>query len=331
MSAELTVATTAEILDRSARAVRRLHMLHDLYAPASRRVLTSAGLQAGMNIADVGCGVGVTTRMLAELTGPTGAVVAIDIDPGHLKHAKTCCGGLRNVSFWRADACRTGLPRGVYDLVYSRFLLVHLSNPLDGLREMRALLRPGGILVVEESDFASAGSEPPTAIDAFGTLFADFAPTLGLDMSVGRTLFHTVVRAGLHDVNVGIHQPAITRGENRVFLKWSVEEAGPAFVDAGVITAEALDCTLREMQHAIDDPAVLILAPQMFSVSARNPECVAADLNAIDCGRMRYGKRSPFTPQRRPSGGALPSAQLPCTNLYAIEPSGCSLEGRKAY
>ena len=59
------------------------------------------------------------------------------------------------------------------------------------------------------------------------------------------------------------------RGENRVFLKSSVAEAGSAFVDAGLISAAGLEKTLSEMQDAIDDPNVVVLAPRMSLVWAR--------------------------------------------------------------
>jgi hypothetical protein len=56
----------------------------------------------------------------------------------------------------------------------------------------------------------------------------------GLDYRIGRRLFHLVMAAGFTDLNMEIHQPAITKsGQDRLFLKWSVEEAGPALVNAG--------------------------------------------------------------------------------------------------
>jgi hypothetical protein len=66
-----------------------------------------------------------------------------------------------------------------------------------------------------------------------------------------------------------VHQPAIRKSENRYLLKWSVEEAGPAFVDAGLITATQLKQTLSEMQEAIDNPDVVVLMPRMSLVWAR--------------------------------------------------------------
>ena len=51
----------------------RLRILHDLYGPGTRRALLDAGLRRGMWVADLGCGVGLVTALLAELVGPGGA------------------------------------------------------------------------------------------------------------------------------------------------------------------------------------------------------------------------------------------------------------------
>jgi ubiquinone/menaquinone biosynthesis C-methylase UbiE len=261
-------------LATGAAAVRRLHVLHDIYAPAGRRVLLDAGLRKGMKVADFGCGVGVVTRMLGEMVGPSGSVTGIDVNGQQLTEAAAWCEsqGVFNTSFVNADACHTGLPRGSFDLVYCRFLLLHLPDPMSCLREMREVLRPGGIIVVEDGDLASAESIPPTAIDAFAHLFCRFGPLRGLNYSLAKDLYHMVIGAGFTDVDVEIHQPAITRGENRSFLKWSVEEAGPTFVNAGIITPERLADTLTEMQKAIEDDEVLILAPRMSLVSGRKTD-----------------------------------------------------------
>jgi SAM-dependent methyltransferase len=245
--------------------------LHDIYSPAGRRALLQAGLTRGMRVADFGCGVGVVTRMLAEMVGPTGSVTGIDIDRGQLEQAGELCDreGLTNVSFVEATAYTTGLPRNSFDLVYCRFLLIHLSQPAACLREMKDVLKPGGILVVEDGDLASATSVPPSAMDAFADLFTRLGVARGLNYSLGRDLYHLVLKAGFTNANLEINQPAIIRGQNRLFLKWSVEEAGPALVDAGVVTADELARTLSAMQSAANDPSILILPPRMSIVSAR--------------------------------------------------------------
>jgi SAM-dependent methyltransferase len=254
-------------------AVRRLKALHHVYAPAGRRVLVQAGLRQGMRVADFGCGVGAVTRMLAEMVGPAGHVTGIDVSGAQLAQARDYCAesGLANVSFVEASATSTGLPRESFDLAYCRFLLLHLTDPAACLREMQAVLKPGGILVVEDGDLTAVGSIPPSSINAFSDLFGRLGPTRGLDYALSRNLYHMVQAAGFPVVDIEIHQPAIARGEARFLPKWSIDEAGPGCVAAGLITDDELRQILADMQRDTEDERLLILAPPMSQVWARKP------------------------------------------------------------
>ncbi|HXA52774.1 MAG TPA: methyltransferase domain-containing protein [Candidatus Acidoferrum sp.] len=261
------------VLATGTAAVHRLWLLHGIYSPAGKRVLLQAGLRQGMKIADFGCGVGATTRMFAEMTGRFGRVTGIDVHAAQLDEARQACanGGLANVTFHHADACDTKLPAESFDLAYCRFLLLHLTNPADCIREMMRVLKPGGLLVIEDGDLASAESIPPTAMNAFAEAFSKLGPIRGVNYSISRDLFHMVRAAGIPEPELEIHQPAITRGDARFFLKWSVQEAGPALVNAGVLTQAELDRTLKEMEAAVEDLNVLILPPKMSIVWGRKP------------------------------------------------------------
>ena len=102
---------------------------------------------------------------------------------------------------------------------------------------MGALLKPNGILVCEDGDLTSAGSEPPSALGAFADLWGRLGPERGLDYTLGRRLFQMVLAAGFPAPEITFNQPVLARGENKRLLELSVAEAGPAFVDAGLITA----------------------------------------------------------------------------------------------
>jgi SAM-dependent methyltransferase len=258
-------------LATGALAVGRLNVLHRVYSPVGQEVLTFAGLKAGMRIADFGCGPGMMSRLLACLTGPTGRVTGIDLHAAQLEQARALCAKdeLSNTEFIEADACNTGLPSGKFDLVYCRFLLLHLPDPAACLREMWRVLKPGGIVVVEDGDLASAESIPATALNAFSDLFSRLGPIRGVDYSLANRLPQLVMDAGFAGVGLRVHQPAERAGATGLLLKWSVQEAGPAFVNSGLITKEELERTLADMQIAAQDPAVLALAPRMSLVWGR--------------------------------------------------------------
>jgi SAM-dependent methyltransferase len=97
----------------------RLRLLHDLYGPGTRRLLADAGLRPGMRVADLGCGVGMVTALLAELVDPRGHVVGIDASAAQLARARERLNAGGSItSFVEASATDTGLPPGSFDLVY---------------------------------------------------------------------------------------------------------------------------------------------------------------------------------------------------------------------
>jgi SAM-dependent methyltransferase len=225
-----------------------------------------------MRVADLGCGVGLVTAVLAELVGPDGHVVGVDASAAQLAQARDRLPpGGTNVRFVEASATATGLPPASFDLVYCRFLRLHLPEPDRALREMWALLKPGDILVCEDGDLTSAGSEPPSALDAFADLWGRLGPVRGVDYTLGRRLYHMVQAAGFPAPEVTFNQPVVARGESKRFLELSVAEAGPAFVEAGLIAAGELERTLVDMRRLRADEAVLAVMPRMAQVWARKP------------------------------------------------------------
>ena len=258
------------VLATGQAAANRLRILHDVYGPGARRVLIDAGIKPGMRVADLGCGVGMTTALLAELVGSTGEVVGVDLSAAQLAQAQELMPSeFSNVKFVEASATDTGLPYGSFDLVYSRFLLIHLVEPVAALREMHRLLKPGGILVCEDGDLTTAGSEPTTALNMFADLFGRLGPKWGVDYTLGRRLFQLVLAENFSDVEITYNQPIVARGEKKRLAELSVAEAGPSFVNAGLITEQALEQTLAEMFRAAEDESVLAVMPRMSQVWAR--------------------------------------------------------------
>jgi len=258
------------VLATGQAAVRRLEILEQVYGVGTRKVLQHCGLRSRMRVADIGCGVGMVTRLLSKLVGPDGTAVGVDVSAEQLEQARLLANanGQKNVTFFEGDAVDTGLPHASFDLVYCRFLLLHLRQPEAALRQMHKLLRPGGILVCEDGDLTSAGSIPASALNAFADLFGRLGPIRGVDYTLSRNLNRLVLEAGFAHPDIRVHQPAIAMGEAKSLLLLSVIEASPAFIDTGLISPEQLHSTVAEMRCATYDSKVLALMPRMSQVRA---------------------------------------------------------------
>jgi SAM-dependent methyltransferase len=253
-------------------AANRLRILHNVYGPGARELLVRAGIQPGMSVVDLGCGVGMTTQLLAELVGPAGEVVGVDYSAAQVEQARALLPAkFSNVRFVEASATDTGLPREAFDLVYSRFLLIHLQDPESALREMHELLKPEGIFTVEDGDLTSGSSEPPSKLEEFSRLFGALGPKWGVDYTLGRRLFHLVLNARFSQVEITFNQPVFADGENKRLMELSVAEAGPSFVAAGILSRERLNQTVAEMRRLAEDRTVLAIMPRMSQVWARKP------------------------------------------------------------
>jgi ubiquinone/menaquinone biosynthesis C-methylase UbiE len=119
-----------------------------------RQLLTAAGVQPGDRVLDIGCGPGYFARMLAEAVGPQGSVVGIDAAPEMIEYASRKARRLANCQFETGAAETLAFPDSSFDVVGSSLMMHHIPAELrlQAAREMRRVLRPGGILLL--SDFS---------------------------------------------------------------------------------------------------------------------------------------------------------------------------------
>lgn len=149
--------TGSYLLANQASELERLQLQSHVWEPAGRALLAELPRSANCRAADIGCGVMGWLRVLSEFVGPHGSVVGTDIDARMIERANDFvkAEALANVTIVADDLFRSELAAATFDLVHARFQIAPLGRAAEQLLAYRRLLRPGGILVVEDPDMGS--------------------------------------------------------------------------------------------------------------------------------------------------------------------------------
>jgi 2-polyprenyl-3-methyl-5-hydroxy-6-metoxy-1,4-benzoquinol methylase len=259
------------ILETGAKDVERLQLLEQAYGPQSEALLLRAGLREGLRIVEVGCGSGNMSCWLAEQVGPSGSVVGLDRSAGQVEQAckQAMTRGLRNVQFQVADAYKPGLPESSFDMAYCRLVLMHLTHPIEALRAMRELVRPGGQVLCEEMDLNHWFVDPPSAL--MHHLFK-LNIVLGArnreHFTLGASLHHLFREVGFSAPEVSANFPLLLRGKSKRLVGMSFVEFSPQLVRAGLATQTEVDAIAAEAARVADDETTLFGLPLVVQVRA---------------------------------------------------------------
>jgi SAM-dependent methyltransferase len=112
--------------------------------PFSDAALIRAAVAPGERVIDIGCGCGATALQLAELVGPSGKVLGVDVSKPMLARAKERGAGTPVLAFAEADATTYPFEPGATDLLFSRHGVMFFSEPERAFANLRSALKPSG-------------------------------------------------------------------------------------------------------------------------------------------------------------------------------------------
>jgi SAM-dependent methyltransferase len=180
------------------REVERYRFMAALARSDEASDWAAAGVGPGARVADVGCGPGAMTAVLAELVGPGGAVVGVDAEPDTVARATEMVAGLPQASATVGQADGSGLDPGTFDVAMCRHVLAHNGGRERAIVDhLATLVRPGGAVYLVDVDIPSASVRPePEGFDFFQA-YAAFHAARGNDLRVGLRLGDLLETAGL--------------------------------------------------------------------------------------------------------------------------------------
>jgi SAM-dependent methyltransferase len=153
---------------------------------------------------DVGCGPGSTTAGFAQRVAP-GEAIGIDPSPEVIATAKSLAGATtaRNLRFEVGSIYEPRFAPGTFDAVFTHQVMQHLRRPVDALRQVRALLAPGGVLGVRVVDWGSAVFYPESeGMRRYLAFQFDLARRNGAEPNAGRYLRRWFREAGFVETRI---------------------------------------------------------------------------------------------------------------------------------
>lgn len=191
----------------------RLRKIEDLLDPRTRGFLQKLGLKESMSFLEAGAGGGGLLPWLSETVGPKGLVVAVDLNTRFLKNLRQ-----PNLQVLENDLTKMDLGREKFDFIHERYVLNHIPAYQDVVSKMKAALKPGGWLLLEDVD-SSAGRIETTdlarlkAFNAIPQARKVLFASKGLDYAIGQRLPGLLGENGFSQVGAETFAPLDRGGE----------------------------------------------------------------------------------------------------------------------
>ena len=203
-------------------------------------------LEAGQRVVDIGCGPGAITAGLAQRVAP-GPVIGIDRDAAYVA-AATGQHRLPNLRFEEGDAASLPIADDAVDVAFLHFVLQHVDSPAAVLREVRRVVRPGGLVAVADADLEGFLIHPRSAaLDA--ALLLDGRTRR--NPQLGRQLPQLLTEAGFDAVEFSV-VPNVAIGDAvaAVSASTTARLEAPAFMEHAVAQGWSTASDLAEMAAA---------------------------------------------------------------------------------
>ncbi len=249
------VKKNSYILATGSEAEYRLSILNKIYGKYTNILLDRLQFKSNMKVAIIGCGSGESIDVIYHKIGSGGKLLCIDISQEQINLTKNKLNS-KNINIVEYQVADIQDYRGdeQYDLVYCRFVLIHLINPLKALNNMLSLLKPDGVIACEEHDYQTIFNYPSAySIDRYKELLGAIEQKLGIDYSYGRKLFNRLCNLNLRDVKFDFHQPVFNDEEKKLLLKLSILEEREYLIESKLIGNSEIEKMLKEMDQIIQD------------------------------------------------------------------------------
>lgn len=240
--------------------------------------LDAIGIGPGWRCWEVGAGGPSVPDWMAQRAGPSGRVVATDIDTTWLQAASP------GIDVRTHDVASEPPPDDDFDVVHARLVLVHLPRRAQALANMVRSLRPGGWLIVEDFDTAlitdaclDATNDAQRRANRLRHGFVNLLAARGVDLAYGRKLPHILRGAGLAPVLADAWFP-LTHPATRQLEAANIAQVAAGLIDAGLASRHEIDAHLAALAQG---DTLDLITPPLITVRGQKPVAGSAGRKSV--------------------------------------------------
>ncbi|MCB0630274.1 MAG: methyltransferase domain-containing protein [Saprospiraceae bacterium] len=206
-------------------------------------------IKPGDQVLEIGSGLGIIAHAIAE-TYPSAQVTGLEYAAEQIAGSPQ---DLENLTFRQGDAHHIPFADASLDVVYGRYILEHVHDPSQVLREVYRVLKPGGRVYFQENTISIMKLYPECPqFDFIWKQFIALQARIGGDGEIGVKMYHMLKSVGFGGLQCSfadeVHYP-----EKGTFVAWmdniigNVESAVDKLLAFGLATEEQISGALAEL------------------------------------------------------------------------------------